>query len=241
MRKIYLLLTAAISLTFLSGAAYGQTAEEIMDRYIEVSGLKGCEDMRGRSIYMDMNVLTMGLDMNIKGTILYPSRMRFDMTVAGQNMLLVIDGEKGWMVAAGMKQVLPPEQVKQMSAQNDMFSQMTFDKDRFELTLLDPVTEKGKKYDVLKAVEKAKTGPEAESIIYLDSETGFVVRSTGCVPGADGSLIATKVIFGDIRDFNGIKMPETMLVTAGNISTEIKVKSFEMDYPTEEWMFAEPE
>ena len=242
MKKNYLLLIAAMSLTLLPSAVFGQTAEEIINRYNRLSGLDTYEDMTGHSLYMDMDMLAMGgVDMNMKGIILYPLKMRFDVSAMGQDMLMVLNGDKGWMVADGNKMALPSEQIKQMTAQFDVFSNMKYDRERFEFTLLDPVTENGKKYDVVKALEKTKTEPDDAYTLYFDNKTGFLSRATIKV-SSQVAPMDVEISFGDVKDFKGIKIPENMVIKSNNIiAAEIKINNLEIDYPTEEWMFAEPE
>ena len=240
MNKVRLLI-ASVSLILAPAQALGQTAAEIVDRYARVSGLDGFEDMAGRSVFMEINIASQGGDAALTGIICYPLKMRLEMSLAGQDMLMVLNGRKGWLVVDGAKQPLPARQVEQLARQNDILANLRFDKGSFDFTLLEPVAEDGALYDVVRAVPKFRDTPVKEQVVCFDRETGFIANARNTVEH-DGKKIAVEVVYGEIVAFGPVRIPGRIATAAEGIApTEVTIKNVVPDYPVEEWMFAEPE
>lgn len=242
MKKFCLLLAAFVSLVLIPLDATAQTADALMDRYLKVSGFEGfSKTQAGQSVLVEMNVSSQGMNIPIKGIIKYPLQMRFEMSMNGQDMLMVLNGNRGWMVVGGQKQPLPGTTIDQMAQQNDLMGNMVWDKTKFDLQLLEPLTKDGKKYDVLKLTPKVKLPNVNEQTVYFDNATGFISYVETTAENA-GQTVDVKVVYGDIQTMNGVKMPKNLTTYMNGMKlAEIDIKNMQFNYPTEEQMFAEPQ
>jgi|GEM_PF-1590952 len=242
MKRICFLLAAIVFLMVMPARVAAQDAEAVMDRYLKVSGFdKLTDNLADQSVMIEMNVKAGGIGMPIKGYIKYPDKMRIEMSMMGENVLMVLNGKKGWMVMAGTKQPLPAATVDQMAKQNDVMSNMKWDSSKFEMELLDQVTEDGKKLDVVKAIPKEKNLPVIEQVIYFNNADGMIVYVDAKIE-AEGQSMDTRVVYGDYKTINGVRIPKSLVTIIGGVTAaEIDINTMEFNYPTADWMFAEPE
>lgn len=239
MKRIFLL-TAMLLLTAVSNGIMAQDATSIIDRYYKISGFNEV-DAPGANLKMEMTISTQGMEMPCSIIISPPNRMRMEMTMAGQKMLVVVNGDKGWMSVPGMgTQPIPADQIKQISQQNNPLQSMRWDAEEFDLTLLEPVTQEGVKYDVVKAKAKNANSPVTEQILYFNNATGLVSFSDATI-SVGGQSMQTKTEFKEYKTIGKFQHPSELEVSMnGNVVSTVKIKSIEFDYPVTDEMFTEP-
>lgn len=216
-------------------ATFAQDANAILDRYTKETNINSVAPDKQNSLMIELLVKAnqggTNIEIPIKSITQNPGgKLRMEMNMMGQPVLMVVNGKQGWMQMQGQVQALPEAQLKQMSAQGDYLSSMRFDKSKFNLVF---VEEK----DGMQVVKANNIASPAESpTLFFNKETGLLSKMEMSV---NGQTIET--IMGDYKNFVGIKIPTQMTVKmGGNEISSITLKSFELDYPTTEFMFAEP-
>lgn len=241
MKKIFFLFAAALIL-FSCGNGTKPTAQSVLQRHYEAAGLDKI-DLTNQSIATSMELTSMGMQMPISAIIQYPDRMAMEMSAMGQTMKVVVDGDQGWMSVPEQGVVeIPSDQIAQMWKQSDVFSNMKWDEEVYDATLLDPVEENGVKYDVVKlTVKEGQTADVGEMTLHFDHETGLLAYTTMTVKSM-GMEIPTKSVMSEYTTVEGITYPALIEVEAmGAGASTIKITKFELNYPTTDQMFAKPE
>ncbi|MEG2479715.1 MAG: hypothetical protein RSA50_05540, partial [Mucinivorans sp.] len=118
MRKLTLIL--AIVIVAISGVV-AQTPTQIIARYDQVTGLGDIGNTKYNNLMFDVTVESQGMKIPMKIISSTNDRMRIEMQQMGMQMLVIINGNKGWISAAGQVQPLPAEALKQQTSQGNVF------------------------------------------------------------------------------------------------------------------------
>lgn len=237
MKKL-LFLVSALAIAGIFGQVSAQSAASVVERYNKATGV-GSVDVSKSNMMMKMTISNMGMKMPYTIVMANPThRMRMEMEANGQKILIVVSGEKGWMSMPGMGvQPLPAEQIKQFQGQVNLLSNMKWDAGSFNFELLAPVTENGKKYDVVRATAKKADAPTKEQTLYFDNATGLIAFvDAEAAPGQNA-----RVVFGNYKTAGKLKYPsELKTLIGGKEASTITIDALEFDYPVKDEMFAEP-
>lgn len=238
MKKLFFL-TAAFLLAGILGQVSAQDAAAVVERYNKATGVAQVDASKSNTM-MKMTVSNMGMKMPYSIIMANPThRMRMEMEANGQKILIVVSGEKGWMSIPGMGvQPLPAEQIKQFQGQVDLLSNLKWDAANFDFELLAPVTENGKKYDVIRAKAKNASVATKEQTVYFDNATGLAAF-VDAAPDATGQSV--RVSLGNYKTTGKYKYPsEIKSLMGGKEVSAITIDALELDYPVTDAMFAEP-
>ncbi len=227
-----------------SGNVWGQTAEEVIERSYKAAGIDQF-DVKSQSLKMSMSVTAGGMTLPITSVMKYPDKMKTEMNMMGMSVEMIVHGDEGWISVPGQGvQPLPKEQVAQIRQQNDIFSSMKWDKNEYDLLLLDPVTKDGRQYDVVEF--KVKEGVQIPETIkkmvgYFDHETGLIAFiDMDIVEG--GESVSTKTVMDNYKEEDGVRYPSKMKVYVNGVEvSSIEITEFDLDYPTTDEMFAKPQ
>jgi outer membrane lipoprotein-sorting protein len=206
MSKKRLLSLCAVLLTV---SAFGQTADELLDKNIKAMGgkekLKAIQSMRltGK---MKMGPMEAPLTI-VKAR---PAEMRVDFTIQGMTGTSAYDGTHGWTLMPFMgnkdPQKMTEEQLKETRTEAD-FDGPTFD-----------YKAKGNKVEYVGKVDTEgtptyklhlTTKEGKESNIYLDAETYLVIRTEG-TRNIQGQDLEMETSIGDYKTVDGLTMPYSM-------------------------------
>jgi len=206
MSKKLLLSLCAVLLTV---SAFGQTADELLDKNIKAQGgkdkLKAIQSMRltGK---MKMGPMEAPITI-IKAR---PSEMRVDFTIQGMTGTSAYDGTTGWnlMPFGGNKdpQKMTEEQLKDIRVEAD-FDGPTFD-----------YKAKGNKVEYVGKVDvegtpayklHVTTKEGKESNLYLDAESYLLIR-TEATRNVQGQDLEMESSIGDYKTVDGITMAYSM-------------------------------
>ena len=239
MTKICFFFVAAS--TFLTGCSDAlQDGKAVVDRYYEVSGM-GMENLAGRGYRMEVDVESMGM---VKKSETIIGRC-FNQAVvekgARGDVKIVLNGESGWILTAVEEvQPIPRWLVARMHQQNDILCFAGWSTDIFDFTRLGTGQQDRGKYDVVQITVKNGKQNTAEGyvmdgyILYFDRETGLLAYFMG--------LYQSKWVIERYENCGAIIYPSIVKVYRNEkeIST-IRIRSFEIDYPVTDEMFARPE
>lgn len=236
------LLTCAVLLAAIACMpAYGQDAATVLGRFYKLTGTDQT-DLSKKNVKMDMKVKSMGMDMPVSIIVGVPDRMRIEMTAMGQKMVIVLNGDQGWMTVPGAGvQTLPQEQLAQMRKQNDVLSFMRWDNAYKDFRLLDPVTENGVTYDVVEGQPIAQGEMSGPITIRFNRATGlvdsFVVKVT-----MNGQPVEVETRLADYKKAGTLLYPSKIDASmGGNPVSSSVIESLVLDYPVLDAMFAEPQ
>ncbi|HEV7573957.1 MAG TPA: hypothetical protein VGQ21_20880 [Thermoanaerobaculia bacterium] len=240
MSKKLLLSLCAVLLTV---SAFGQTADELLDKNLKAMG--GKEKLKAIQSMRMTGKMKMGpMEAPITIVKARPSEMRVDFTIQGMTGTSAYDGSTGWnlMPFMGNKdpQKMTEEQLKDMRVEAD-FDGSTFD-----------YKAKGNKVEYVGKVDTegtptyklhVTTKEGKESNIYLDAESYLVIR-TEATRNVQGQDLEMETSIGDYKTVDGLTMPYSMeshvkgKEAAGGQS--ITIEKIEIDPKVDAAMFKMP-
>lgn len=231
-----LLLSAALVL-FGATATFAQDTETAMKRYLDATNIDALSGNR-QSMMFDMTtkVVQGGTDMSIETKIIQANpgnKMRIEMEMMGQKIIIVLNDKQGWMQTAGHVQPLPEAQLAQLGGQNDILSNLKWDTEKYTFEYI------GVKDGIesIKVTPKEpKTGMSNQIIVNFDQKTGLIESLDTKIQDKDA-----KTVLADYKLFGDVRIPSVMTTLVdGKEVTKVIINSFELNYPTAEYMFVEP-
>ncbi|MBO0933473.1 DUF4292 domain-containing protein [Fibrella aquatilis] len=217
MKKQLFVLTATL---LVSVGLFAQTATDVVNKHIDAIG--GLDKIKAvKSAQYDQHMSISGVEMTGKTVVIVGQAMRTDVTVMGQQITQVINGDAGWsinpMQGGSTPQDTPAEQV-------------ALSKGNTELTGLQLAYASMKAYPmVLKGTEKMGTAdrlrvdvtrPEATVSYYLDPQT-YLITNTKATVTAGGQKVDVESAFGDYKPVEGITMPFTVDLKAPGMPSNL--------------------
>jgi hypothetical protein len=202
-------LLSLCAVAFLAVSAFGQTADEILEKNLKAMGgkdkIKALQSMR---ITGTMKMGPMEAPFTI--TKMRPSNSRMDFTIQGMTGTQAFDGTTGWALIpfGGNKdpQKMTEDQVKDVRADAD------FDGPTFDYKAKGNKVEYVGKEDVegtpaYKLHVTTKDGKESND--YFDAETYLMIRSDGVrnIQGQDLEVVTT---YSDYKTVEGITIAHSM-------------------------------
>lgn len=225
---------AAVIVAIISVSAQDATA--IVKRYLKETNLESLTASKDMSFMMEMTMTVdnqgQSMVMPVKMISKAPDKMNMSMQMAGQDVQIVVNGTQGWMKMGGMVQALPAEQLKQFTEQTNVLDNFKFDLNKFNTEFI------GEKDGIqtVKLTDKTGTAKIKEQTLNFDAKTGLLASIETSTQGMD---INTKL--KDYKKFEEALIPTNMEVfVAGKAVSTVVINKFELDFPTQEFMFVEP-
>ncbi|QDK81434.1 DUF4292 domain-containing protein [Spirosoma sp. KCTC 42546] len=206
MKKQLITLVALVAIPAIS---FAQTADEIIDKNIAAMG--GADKIAAvKTLQFDQSMSIMGMDMTGKTTVVVGQSLRNDISVMGQQITQVVDGDKGWainpMQGGSAPQALPEDQVK-------------IQKGNAYIVGADLVTAKAQKYPVeLVGKEKLNekdvynikvTRPEGVANYYVDATT-YQLNGMKAIVSMQGQSGEVKSQYSNYKTVDGLTVPSTI-------------------------------
>lgn len=206
MKKQLITLVALVAIPALT---FAQTAGEIIDK--NIAALGGADKVAAvKTVQFDQNMNLMGTDMTGKVTTVIGQSSRTDITVMGQQITQVVDGDKGWainpMAGGSGAQAIPDDQVKLQKANTYVIG-------------TELATAKNNKYPVeLVGKEKLNdkdvfnlkvTRPEGVVNFYVDAATYQLAGSKATV-SMQGQSGEVKSQYSNYKTIDGLTLPSTI-------------------------------
>jgi outer membrane lipoprotein-sorting protein len=196
MKRIFTLLAAC---TLLVNFALAQTAEDVLRKYGEAMGITSAEASEFKTMSMDLSMSMMGMSMEGKMKIKQPNKMRYEMNMMGQTVLMVSDGTQGWLRQGGNVMSMPMEQLQEQQKMGggDFVSQMKQQGYTFAY--------EGKEGGNYK-LKATKTGEKA-TYMYFDETTHLLSKiepegGEGTILVSDYRKVASGVMFPHLMTMN---------------------------------------
>lgn len=232
MRKTLCAVTVVAAL-LVSSAAFAQTADEIVNKNLAAKG--GAEKLRAlQTLRQTGSVTIQGMAATMTTSFKRPNMNRQEISIMGQNIVMVFDGSKGFMsnpMAGSEPMAMPPEQVEMMKDQSDFDGPLLDYKAKgYMVDLVGLEDLDGKKVFHLRV--QRKTLPPQD--LYLDSTSYLEQKMSTTVPGSG----VMEVIFGDYRTVSGFTMPHSLKsVAAGMTVSEMKIDKIEFNVKLDDATF----
>jgi hypothetical protein len=207
MSKKLLLSLCAVAL--LTVSAFGQTADELLEKNLKAMG--GKDKLVALKSMRLTGKMKMGpMEAPISITKVRPTGVRMDFTIQGMTGTQAYDGTTGWnlMPFTGNKdpQKMTEDQLKEIRAEAD------FDGPTFDYKAKGNKVEYVGKEDVqgtptYKLHVTTKDGKESN--VYLDAETYLVIRTDG-TRNVQGQDLEMETSIGDYKTVDGLTFPYSM-------------------------------
>ena len=203
-------LITLVVLVAIPAFSFAQTAQEIIGKNIAAIG--GADKIAAvKTLQYDQGMNVMGQELTGKSTIVVGQSLRNDISAMGQQMITVIDGDKGWMInpfqgGSTSPQALPEEQVKMQ-------------KGNARVVGTDLAIAKSQNYPV-ELVGKEKMGdkdvynlkvtrPEGVANYFVDANT-YQLAGTMATVDIQGQSGEVKAKYGNYKTIDGLTIPTTM-------------------------------
>jgi hypothetical protein len=157
-------------------------------------------------------------------TVSFPDRCRMSLDVRSARMLIVLNGDKGWLLAGGTVQEMNKATLTERREELYVWWLMTLTplrKDGFELKPLPDAKVNDREAAVVKV--SRKDYPDVR--LYFDKKSGLLVKIAR--RGTEAGVPVNKEYFySDHKDYDGAKMPGKELITMnGRKLSEVKFTS----------------
>ena len=221
-------------------AVNAQTAEEIVNKYFEVTG--GLDKWRAlKTTKMTGTMATQGMEFTATMFNAPPNKMRVDVNVMGQNLVQAYDGTTAWWInpfqGSAEAQVMPDEMAAPMKEQEFQNALLDYASKGHAIALEGQETVEGA------ACHKIKLTKKDGSVEYhlFDTESNVLIVSRTAAKAGPAAGQYTDTFISDYQDVNGLMFPffiETKL--KGESVQKITLSAITVDEPMENTLFDYP-
>lgn len=212
-----------VALVAIPAFSFAQTADEVLDKH--VAALGGADKIAAiKTLEQEQTMSIQGMDIMAKAAYVVGKSVRNDVSVMGQQITNVVDGDKGWMInpmAGGTTpQDLTADQMKMAkgTAEPNMFQLAYLKTNKFPYELVGKEKQKDKDVYNLKV-----TRPEGVFNYFIDAATYQLLGFKGTVE-AQGQKGETTGNYSDYKAVDGIMVPYTSDITAPGMPGTITAK-----------------
>ena len=201
--------------------ADGVTAESIGQKYIAAIGGKANVE-KINSLAMNASATVQGMTLETITLAAKGGKSSVEMKMMGQTMQkIVFDGKDGYMMAQGQKQPLPAELKEELSANKEIFPEMTFNAKNTELKGIENINGE----DVY-AVKKG------DKTYYYSVKSGLKI-SESQTQKAQGQEVTIPTYYSDYKEVAGVKFPFKISQNMSGMEINFIVKSYEINKATD--------
>ncbi len=222
---------------FLIGSqANSETVDEIIAKNIKAHG--GQDKFENMQSYqMDMKMNVMGMSIPTKMFMKNPDKMRMEMSMMGQNIITVLNGDNAWVSQAGTVQELPPEQIdqvkQQMEGQSNFFENqfINYKEKGIDIELQGTEEIEGKNYFKLLIKD------ETDVIMYINTET-YLEYKMIMNQQAMGNTTEMEVYLKNNKWVSGLLFPHKIeMYSDGEPAGEILLENIKINEQIDDSMF----
>ncbi len=243
MSKIYInlkLFTSTFILTGFISLTYSQSAEDIIDKYVEAIGGYNKVDAI-RTVKINAQYSRGGMDVQFTETIKKPDKILIETTMQGMTQKRAYDGNTGWMIN-------PFRGSKDVEKMNEENTKSLKEQAQFEGSLVN-YKEKGSTVEFLGKDDYEGTDCYKISLtnkdgvvytFYIDANTYLLLKQVSKRKIKEKEIV-TETIFGDYRSEDGYMMPHSLEVGSPGRYQEQVINKVEFNIPVDDGIFSKPE
>ncbi|GAB3567176.1 hypothetical protein GCM10027578_17520 [Spirosoma luteolum] len=209
-------LSTLVALLGLATASLAQTADDIVNKH--VAALGGADKIAAvKTAEYEQTMSVQGMEFKAKTVAIVGKSSRSDISVMGQTITQVIDGDKGWAInpmQGGTKaEDLPADMVKlQKSTTEPSGMQLAYAKqNKLPYALVGKEKLNGK--DVYNI---SVTRPEGIYNYYLDATTYQLLSSKSRLT-VQGQPVEGSAVFSNYKTVDGLTLPYTLAITGAGM------------------------
>lgn len=234
-------LITLVALVAIPAFSFAQTADEVIDKH--VAALGGADKIAAiKTMEQEQTMSVQGMDITAKAAYVVGKSIRNDVSVMGQQITNVVDGDKGWTInplAGGTTaQDLPADAMKMAkgTTEPNLFQLAYLKTNKYPYELVGKEKQNGKDVYNLKV-----TRPEGLFNYFIDAATYQLTGFKGTVD-MQGQKVETTGNYSDYKAVEGIMMPFTSEITAPGMPGTITAKLTKITFnPTvDPSIFAKP-
>ncbi len=237
MKKIVAIITITLSISLTVNA---QDAHEIFNSYVEKTGVKTFDENYDDAPY----ILEAAVEM---GPAVVPFKVisdgedhyRAEMDVQGNNILIIMRDDVGYVTAGGATQKIEDEaQLEQLLPIKNIVDEFVPElDDEDELTYVGKDGKGKKECDILKLVS-VEDSVAKTTMLYINTTTKLLDKMTVAV-GEEKEVVVTFTKYTEFAD-GVLLIPSVVNAKSPEGSMVTRITKFEVDYPVAPWMFAAP-
>lgn len=240
--KLTKIIASAFILLVTSAVSFAQTAEEVVAKHVEAMG--GIDKWKAlKAIEMVNKFTVQGMDIESKNTIINGKSVRTDISVMGQEIISVIDGETGWaqqptmMGGTGEPEDMPGALVKEGRKQVNLGGSLLNYKENGSTVEL-VGKEKLDGVDVYHLKLTEKNGDITN--LFLSASNYYTLKSSG-KRNVKGNEIEAEVLYSNFKQVEGLTFSYTMEVPSpmGGTMT-METNSIKLNPKVDESIFKKP-
>jgi hypothetical protein len=230
MKKLILAVTGLIAFTFVSAQSVG----DIVKKYTDANKQDKLASISTIKITAKMSM--MGTEIPIAMWMKNPNKIKTIMSMNGQDIIQVFDGEKGYMVNPMTGSAAPvemtPDQVTQTLGQNLFQNKIAGYLKDGKLTLEGEEKVNDKPAFKLKAIiEGGNT-----AYLFIDKESYFLVKSSATV-NQGGQTMTVDSFPSDYKETSGIILPMKTTASMAGMEMVTTFDKVEVNIPMEDSVF----
>jgi outer membrane lipoprotein-sorting protein len=224
---------------FLIGSqAKSETVDEIIAKNIKAhGGQEKFENMETYQLEMKMNM--MGMSIPSKIFTKKPDKMRMEMSMMGQEIITVINGDKAWLSQGGSVMELPEDQMAQvkdqMEGQSNFFENqfINYKEKGMDITLQGTEELDGKNYFKLLIVDE----DNSNITMFIDTETYLEYKMIANQQTMGGET-EMEIYMKNNKWVNGILIAHKIeMKSGGEPAGEIILENFKINEPIDDSIF----
>lgn len=216
-------LITLVALVAIPAFSFAQTADEVLSKHVAAMG--GADKIAAiKTMEYEQTMSVRGMNVTAKAVYVVGKSVRSDVSVMGQQITNVVDGDEGWMInpmAGGTTaQDLPAEAMKMAkgTTEPNMLQLAYLKTNKYPYELVGKEKQKDKDVYNIKV-----TRPEGEFNYFVDAATYQLVGFKGTVD-MQGQKIETTGAYSDYKEVEGIMVPFTSEITAPGMPGTITAK-----------------
>lgn len=211
MKNIVLLVVFVLGIVFMQ-FVQGQTADEIINKYIDARG--GREKLNAiKVLYMEGSRQMMGSEIPVKVTVVQGKLFRTDFEFGGSSGYSIVTPTQGWSFVPMRSQTadpIPADALKGMQAQLDIAGPLVdYAAKGNKVEMQGKETVNGKEaYKI-----KLTTAAGKDIIYFIDTNTSLLLQSKAIgAMGRNANAAPQEIItnYSDYKSFDGVLFPQTI-------------------------------
>ncbi|RIV17562.1 DUF4292 domain-containing protein [Fibrisoma montanum] len=234
-------LIALFAFVAIPAATFAQTADDVLTKHIAALG--GQDKINAvKTAQYEQTMSVMGQELTAKTAVVVGKSSRSDLSIMGQQITNVVDGDKGWAVNPMMGGTTPkemtPEEVKLSKANSQILgTQLAYLKqNKYPYELV------GKEKRNDKDVFNIKVSqPEGTYNYYIDANTYQLLGSKALI-NAQGQQAEAIATYSDFKQVDGLTVPFTAEISSANLPAPVvaKMTKLTLNAPIDPAIFALP-